>query len=343
MDHDNVVRFADDARPITDDFNQMATQSARVMDSGNEIGITQLTKILSPFDPLLQPNSWLHQNFPVDLNFTYISRRLEGMYLKQRAISLADTLLELGDPESLIMIGLGQERQGETAESQRNLLRAIDADPSDQQARYALLESWLPRIARDDALPQRIKDEVAAVRGTAAAVMQAWIAASRGDIQRVSNLDTALAEVKSTDLWYLDAVKLRADWRIKVSNPEFQPRYAREATRLIDNAIAIYQDKDFYSLRLAAAYVADDVQNLVETARRMLYIFESEVAAAEGGDVSPERRSIIAKMRQVEAMRKILSNLQGDERIAAYKLANLESATNRVVERLGALLAISGN
>lgn len=340
MDHDNVVAFARDANPITDDFNQMATQSARVMDSGDTLGITELTNLLSPFDPLLQPNSWLYRDFPLDLNFTYISKRLEGMYLKQRAISLANTLLEMRNPESLIMIGLGQERQGETSESQRNLLRAIDANPSDQQARYALLRSWFPRIVKEDDLPQRIKSEMAAVSGTPAVVMRAWIAASQSNMQEVQNLDSELAEVKSTDLWYLDAVKLRADWRIK--DKDHQPQYAREATRLIDNAIAIHQDKDFYSMRLAASYVADDLQNVVETARRMLYILDYEVGAAENGEVSPDPRAIIAKLRQVEAMRLILVELQGDQRIPAYKLANLEAATNRVADRLRALPGISG-
>jgi len=164
MDHENVQRFAQGAPLITDNFNQMATESAKAMDSGDVLGIRQLGEILAPFDPLLQSNSWLHTDFPGELNFTYISRRLEGLYIKKRAVTLADTLLKMGDVESLIMIGLGQERQGETAESQRNLIRAMSADPEDQQARYALLRQWFTRIAKEDDLPELIRKELAAAK-----------------------------------------------------------------------------------------------------------------------------------------------------------------------------------
>jgi hypothetical protein len=114
---------------------------------------------------------------------------------------------------------------------------------------------------------------------------------------------------------------------------------AREATRLIDNAIAIYQDPDFYSMRLASSFVADDVLDVVETARRLIYIFESEVGRVERGEISPDRRSIISKLRQVEAVRQVLSNLREDDRIPAYKLSSLDAGTSSVVERLRGLLA----
>jgi hypothetical protein len=341
MDHENVAAFAAGARPITDNFNQMATESAEAMDSGDALGMNRLNETLAPFDPLLQKNSWIHTEFPGDLNFTYISRRLEGLYIKKRAVTLADTLLELGDVESLIMIGLGQERQGETAESQRNLIRAMSADPDDQQARYALLRQWFPRIAQNDDLPELVRRELAAISGTAAATIQAWVAASNGNLEEVQRLDPELAAVKSTDLWYLDAVKLRTDWRIRLKDEDLQPRSAREATRLLDNAIAIYQDPDLYSMRLASSYVAGDVLNATETARRLIHMFDREVARVESGEITPDRSSIIAKLRQVEAVRLILQDLQGDQRIPEYKLASLEDAINRVADRLRALPAIA--
>jgi len=341
MDHENVQRFAEGAPLITDNFNQMATESAKAMDSGDVLTIRRIADTLAPFDPLLQSDSWLHQGFPGELSFTYISRRLEDLQMKKRAVTLADTLLEMGDVESLIMIGLGQDRQGETAESQRNLIRAMSADPADQQARYALLRQWFTRIAKDDDLPQLIQRELSAVDGTAAATIQAWIAAANGKVAEIQHLDAELAAVKPTDIWYIDAVKLRADWRIKIKGEDRQPQAAREATRLLDNAIAIYQNPDFYSMRLASSYVAGDVLNATETARRLIYMFEREVAAAESGEVEPTPRSIIAKMRQVEAVRLVLQDLKGDQRIPEYKLASLESAINRVAERLRALPAIT--
>jgi len=337
MDHDNVVAFAAGAEPITDNFNLMATRSAAAMDSGTTISMNELAGLLAPFDPLLQPASFLHRDFPVELDFGYISRRLEGVYLKARAIALADTLLDLGDPEALVMIGLGQQRQGEVRESQRNLLRAIDADPNDQQAKYALLRPWVGRLARDEQPPQRIREALMSVRGSAATTIRALLAASHSNYQEVANLDEALATVLTTDLWYKDAIKLRVDWRVKATNEELQPRLAREATALIDEAIALYQDKEFYSMRLASSYVADDALEIIETARRLIYIFDLEINLAEVGQINPDPVDLRMKIMQVNAVQTILANFEGDDRIPAYKRDQLTASIEQVSERLLAL------
>lgn len=339
LDHDNVVAFAADALPITDNFNRMATQSATAMDNKETLTLNKLVEVLQPFDPLLDQNSWIHRDFPVKLNFTYISNRLEGIYLKKRAVALADTLVNLRDPGSLVMIGLGQQRQNEIQQSQRNLLLAIDADPTDHQARYALLRPLLSRIGRNEDLPQRIVDELNAIGGSGATTIRAWLAASRQNWQEVAQLDEELAEIRSTDLWYRDSVKLRADWRIKVKTEGLQPKLAIEAIRLIDNAIALFQDPDFYVMRLAAAYVADDPVNIIETARRVIYLFETEVDRTAAGDVEPNMLSLRAKMLQVRAVEQILDSLANDDRIAPYKVRELETAINRIGTRLQELIS----
>ena len=236
------------------------------------------------------------------------------------------------------MIGLGQQRQGETGESQRNMLRAIELESDAEQARYALLRQWFPRYAREpEGLPERIRAEFAALSGAPAAIAAAWVAASNGNYDELQRLDAELAKVDPTDIWYLDVVKLRSDLRIKGQTADRQPEMARQATRLIDNAIAIFQDPDLYSLRLASTFVADDVLDVIETARRLLYIFEEEVRRAERGDIDPGRAAILLKLRQVEAVRQVLSNAREDDRVPGYKLANLEARIDSVVERLMAL------
>jgi hypothetical protein len=300
-------------------------------------------KVLEPFDPLVQGDGWLHDGFPAPLNYTYISRRLEGLHFKHRAVALADTLLDRGNPEALIMIGQGQYLQGETEEAQRNLIRAIDLDPGAQQARYVLLRPWFSRLARDPAgLPGRIREEFGKMQGTSAVVTGAWLAAGAGNYDQVAIVDPSLAEVSPTDMWYLDAVKLRADWRIKVTTPGQQPKLAREATRLIDNAIAIYQDPEFYRMRLAASFVADDVLAMVETARRLIHNFENVVDRAENGEISLDRRSIEIRLRQAAAVQQVLGTIREDDRIPAYKLSSLDAKASSVVERLRRLPAYAG-
>jgi hypothetical protein len=286
----------------------------------------------------LQPDSFLHNDFPTQLDFGYISRRLEGVYLKARAIALADTLLNLGNPEALVMIGLGQLGQGEVQESQRNLLRAIDADPNDQQAKYALLRPWVSRLARGEEPPQKIRETLSSVRGSAALTLKGLLAASQNNYQEVANLDEAMATVLTTDLWYKDSIKLRVDWRIKATNEELQPRLAREATALIDEAIALYQDKEFYSMRLASSYVADDAPEIIETARRLIYIFDLEIKLAEDGQINPGPAALRTRLLQVNAVRTVLANFEDDDRIAAYKREQLATSIEQVSGRLQALV-----
>ena len=235
------------------------------------------------------------------------------------------------------MIGLGQQGQGEVQESQRNLLRAIDADPNGQQARYALLRPWIIRLARGEEPPQRIRETLLSIRGSAAMTIRGLLAASQRNFQEVANLDEALATVLTTDLWYKDAIKLRVDWRIKATNEDLQPRLAREATALIDEAIALYQDKEFYSMRLASSYVADDAAEIIETARRLIYIFNLEIILAEDGQIDPGSAALRTRLMQVNAVRTVLANFKDDDRIAAYKRDQLAASIEEVTERLEAL------
>lgn len=334
MDHKNVVAFAGDAEPITDNFNLMATRSSTAMDNGTTLGVSDLLDLLAPFDPLLQRNSFLHNDFPTPLQFGYVSRRLEGMYMKPRAVALAGILLELGDPDALVMIGLGQQGQGELQESQRNLLTAINADPENQQAKYALLRPWFSRLARGEEPPQRIRETLLSIRGTAALTIRAWLAASQDNYQLVADLDEALATVLTTDLWYKDSVKLRVDWRVKVTTEGMQPRLAREATALIDEAIALYQDQDFYAMRLASSFGADDAAEMIETARRLIFVYDDEIQRAESGQIDPGPLAIALKLKQIAAVQAVLAELQDDERIAPYKIEQLRAAISRVSERL---------
>jgi spermidine synthase len=338
MDHENVAAFARGAEVITDDFNLMATRSAKVMDANETIGILELFALLQPFDPLLQPGSFIHTNFPRDLDFTYVSRRLERLFLRQRAIGLANTLLDLRNPEGLVMIGVGQGVQGDVQESQRNLLRAIEADPTSDAARYALLRPWLSRLARGEDPPQRIRETLESIGGTGAITVQAWIAAAQQNWDVLYALDEQLATVQPTDFWYLDSVMLRADWRLKAPE-EQQPAAASEAIRLIDEAIAIFQDPDFYSMRLAAAYVAERMPELIETARRVIHIFNNELQLVEDGQISPSFPELQAKALHIGAVMKVLADIEGDERVEARKLAELNESIEQVKNRLSEIAA----
>ncbi|MBX2849462.1 MAG: fused MFS/spermidine synthase [Acidiferrobacterales bacterium] len=286
MDQQNVEAFAGDAQIITDNDNIMATRSARAMDRKEALYGTRLSKLIAPFDPLVQEESYVRKNLTDRLNFTYIANRLQGLKMTQRAIDIADNLTDNGDPQSLVMIGVGQQNQGDRQESQKNLLLALSANPNNQQARYALLEPWFVDIKDKKELPEYVEKELSLLSGTALDTLNAWLAASDNDLIEVANLDAALASVLPSDLWYQTSVMLRTDWRIKVTTPSLQPRMANEAIRLIDSAIVFSATSELYSIRLKAALITEDVATIVETAAQLNYIASSQVEQVLDGYAS---------------------------------------------------------
>lgn len=339
LDQVNMVAFARGGKVITDNDNYMATMSARVMDSGQALRRHRLANILKPYDPLLQPDSALRRQLGVALNFSYMSRRLESMAMKPRAVDLANSLIAEKNPHALVMIALGQQAQGETEESQKNLLLALKANPDDQQARYALLQPWLPRIIQNLAVPDYINPELRALSGSGAATLRGWLAASKGDMQELVRLDEALAAVQPTDLWYETSVKLRAEWRSKVTTPEYQPRLAHEATRLIDSAIAFFPNADFFLLRIRSTYVSGDLLASTETAKRLLAMIDYELTSTEEANAALSQAALEIKLRQVGQIDRLIQGVTPDGRLPQAKLQSLRSATESIKRRLESMRA----
>jgi spermidine synthase len=333
MDEQNVERFARNAPILTDDFNRMATESAVAMEREETLTFREVVDLSLPFDPRLQSDSWVHREYPGYLNFGYIAERLEQTGFKKHAVDLASTLEEIRSPEYLVLVGMGLRRQGEEQEAQRVLRAALAADPQNRQVRFALLRPWLNRLELDST-PDYIKELAASSSGSDAAVLAGWRAAAIQDWQALVELDPELARVRPTDQWYLESVKLRADWRIKVTNPEFQPGLAREAQRLIDNAIAIFRDPDFYSMRVAAAFVAGDAIDVIETARRLLYVFDNEVDNAIEGTIDVTPNAIDRKLQQIETVRTVVDQVRRESNIPSYKTEELDRELANIIRRL---------
>jgi hypothetical protein len=306
------------------------------MERDETLSLSELTDLFIPYNPLLQTDSWIYEDFPGDLEYSYISDRLERMGMKKHAVELAGTLEKLQLTDALLLIGMGLERQGERLESQRVLLSALLADQDNDQTRYAVLKPWLAGIARGDA-PEYALDIAGGASGSIAAVLEGWKAAGDQDWQALVQLDDELAAARPIDLWYLEATKLRADWRIKVTTPGFQPRFAREAMRLIDNAIALYQDPDFYSMRVAAAFVADDAMDVIETARRLIYIFGNTIDRVEEGVFDAPPQAYDVTLRQIETVRAVVDEIRRSHDIPSYKTEQLDSSLRELVGRLEAV------
>jgi spermidine synthase len=341
MDQPNVEAFAEGGSIITDNSNYMATRSARVMNTQDALRSSKLYGLLAGHDPLLDSNSWLRSGFPVQVNYPYISKRLERLTMKQRAVDLASSLLDSIDPQALVMIALGQERQGEREEAQKNLRLALQADPYDQQARYALLLPWFDAYRRGEEIPDYVLEQFLLLEGTARDTLTAWLAANNQEMLEVVELDSELASVDPSDLWYETSVKLRSDWRIKVTTPEYQPRLANEATALIDSAIVFSQDTQFYSMRMQSTLLADDVVSAVETARRLLERIGQDLDVLESSGEEVAAGAAAFRASQVRQIAELVDVVQDDSRLPSYKIEtlteSLEDVTNRVEELVGTL------
>jgi len=331
MDQVNVERFAQGGEIITDNNNLMATRSAKVIGTDDVLTNTRLYQSTRDYDPLLNAQSAIRSQFPVALNYAYISRRLQIMGMRQRAIDLADDLINVDDPQALVMIAQGQEWQGQLAEAEKNYRLALQADPENQQARYALLQPRFEEILNAETVPEQYAAELRRLTGTGLTTLRARYALSKNELNEVAKLDAALARVQPSDLWYLLSVKLRADWRIQLTSPELQPRMANEAIRLIDSAIVFSPTQELHAMRLEAALVAKDIPSVLETARRLIYLMDKEINLQKESSVSVSNPILRGRMKRIVRVKKLLEGLADDTQVSSDKLeALLESATSTI-------------
>lgn len=334
MDQANVEAFAEGGRVISDDRNYMATMSARVMANGDALRGSEVYEVLKSYDPLMQVDSWLRQGFPISINYPYLSKRLERSAFVPRAVDLADSLLNEGESDALVMISQGLIRQGQREEAERSLFTALQIDPSNQQARYELLLPWYGQFLRDEEIPQNIAEQFPLLTGSARDTLNAWLSANKGDMLEVVELDGELAAVLPSDPWYEASVKLRADWRIKVTTPEYQPRLANEATALIDSAIVFSQDTQFFSLRMQSTLLADDVVSAVETARRLIFRIGQDLDIVESAGYERSPEAYVYRNNQIEDISDLLDTVKDDPRLSQYSIESLQESLDEIRQRV---------
>tara|TARA_B100001250_G_scaffold414626_1_gene454852 strand:+ start:2610 stop:5789 length:3180 start_codon:yes stop_codon:yes gene_type:complete len=333
MDQENIKEFSKGAKLLTDNMNLMATESGQAQERGKALNYRDLEDLFLPYDPLLKDESFLHNNFPIDLEFSYIAERLENTGFRQRAVTLGDALEAKNLSQSLLVIALGMQRQGQIEESQKLLRRSLEADPTNEQARFNIVKPWLDKI-NDPDTPEYIKETASQIRGSAMAVIKGWEAVLEENYNLLVDSDELIATTKITDQWYLESVKLRADWRIKVNNPEYQPELAREARRIIDNAIAIIDDTDLYGLRISASYVAEDIPEILETSRRLIYIIKGEINLVKDGLYDITTEIIDRKILQIEALKTVLNEMVINQDVDTYDIDSITNNLDNILEEL---------
>ena len=274
--------FAGAAPVNSDDDNRMALFSRSGSDGLSTEGLFEL---LSGKDPLLNRDSWIHRG-PANFDLIYVGERLiaEGFILRAGALGE-----KAPDPATAMTIaGLGLRRAGLLEESEAAFAEALQADPASLQARYALTWPYLGRLA-EGAAPARILAVAQGLAGPAAAVARGWQLAKRRDWRRLARLDGQLGRTEPTDLWYPEAVQLRADWRIQGSRTR---RDHFDALRLLDRALMVSAATDLLVIRAAAGVRLDDAGLFTETAMQVQAQMTAKLDRAQRGDYALSERDL---------------------------------------------------
>jgi hypothetical protein len=192
-----------------------------------------------------------------------------------RSLVVAEIQAESGDPDSAI----------------RAARVAAAADANDMQARYLLFRLQLPQSL----VRARETNDFGGLKGPALAVVRAWQLAREQRWSALAALDEELARSRVTDVWYPDAMLLRARWRTFAGSD--RQRLVSEALELVDSAWLLGRDLRLPLERLRIASALGDDAVLVESARSVVALFRTQLLLAEAGMAPlppPER----AAMRQ---------------------------------------------
>ena len=101
---------------------------------------------------------------------------------------------------------------------------------------------------------------------------------------------------------------------------------ANEATALIDSAIVFSSDFGFYLMRLKSTDLAGDTPSSLETARRLLYLYNDEAERAENGNTTLGPKTVALRKRQIDEVEAILQKVSSEGR-APYTDIDIIQAT----------------
>ena len=334
MDQENLEEFSAGAPLITDNRNYMATVSSRVVDEGTALNQFSLFELVEGYDPLSTADNWIGEAFPAPIDFSYISQRFDAMGWHARALALAERLYQEGNVQALVVNALGLQGQGNRQESQALLRRTLDADPGNQQARYALLQPWFGDIFSGTEVPDYVQEELARLEGSAADVYTGLQALEVRDMATLLDLDAELAAVLPTDLWYATSVKLRAEWRIQLTTPEYQPRMFNEATALVDSAIAMFLDVQLYMMRIRSTYLAGDIDAALATAKSVLRLIDIQIDRLEEQPDATGSQAASLRALRLDEIEGFMSELAARHSDRAPELEQIQDTIDSHRERI---------
>jgi len=265
LDAEGARRIATGARLITDDDNRIATSS--VFEQGRGMTGDTSGRLFAAQDPLQRTDSVVYGPLKDVLSFPYLARR-NGVFvlldpsLTDRIGRMAQFITGNASSEYLRAYYYRMKRQ--TQRSNELMRLAVDEYPTDDSLRLEFLRSWYGELATDRAPPEIV--EVAnGLNPAPARVLALARHAAKKEWREVANADAELAEVPWTSVWYSEALELRVNWRLQLTDERERRRYADEAIFMIDRLAIMSPTLNLYGLRTRAGLAANRPEVAIES------------------------------------------------------------------------------
>jgi spermidine synthase len=301
IDETGVVEFAAGAPVSTDDNLLLATRSRYRAD-----GLTHsdLDSVFKPHDPLLNHEGWVYSRLGGRTNFAYVAQRLIRRNQQARAARLAE--IHPDESTRALIVGLLYAARDQSDQANSAYRTAVELDPSNAQARFLSISRNLAMLAQGNAADD-VTERARSLPASAAAVIQGWQYAAQQDWQSLAQIDGPLGRAGVTDMWYPEAVRLRVEWRSKVTSaPE---SYAFDALRLIDRAVLIEPDRNLFLLRAAIGIALRDGRVATESSHQVVRLARASLRQAQESDTLVSQRDLLIMRQNLTA---IVTNLRGD-------------------------------
>jgi spermidine synthase len=250
MDASASVAFAQNAERTSDDRNLLQMRSPGVVRfSAAEKSESQreIKDAIAAHDPLRR----LVAEYQLD--GVELVLGLASQNQPQRARELARQLEKPKDRKTIRLLRTGKAAGAEWFLKQY---------PGDARVRALLLRHNLARSAPDYVSPLLPGDDF---RPAERSVIDATLLSQKGGWQGVAALEDRLAALSPTDPLYLEAVMLRAEWRIESENSA----QIRAAIEIVDDAFRATRSNRLLLLRSRAALANDDPRTAIASLVRI--------------------------------------------------------------------------
>ncbi|HEU5136232.1 MAG TPA: fused MFS/spermidine synthase [Steroidobacteraceae bacterium] len=265
LDAEGARSLAAGAPLITDDDNRIATSS--IYERGRGMTGDTSGRLVAAMDPLQRAESLAYGSLKDVVSFPYIARRISVFAmldpsLSDRVARMAQILAGTADGEYLR--AFYYRMNGQTQRASELMRLGIDAYPADDSLRLDFLRGSFSELALNKAPPEIV--EVAdGLSPPAAGILAAARHAARNEWREVAMADAQLAEIPWTHLWYSEAVELRVNWRIRITNEKDRKRFGDEAILMIDRLAIMSPTLQLYGLRTRAGIAAGRPEVVVES------------------------------------------------------------------------------